>query len=134
VVRVGLLPRVGRAPTEDRLRHPNDVAPQGCPLVLLSPHVWPLIRGDLVVLLALEEFSGSTCMRFHGTSTFPQESRSITSTRCRAADSSGRRVCGSTASPSRSCDDGPVPLDVELAEIRDFLAAHEPFSSLPADV
>ena len=27
-----------------------------------------------------------------------------------------------------------MPLDVELAEIRDFLAAHEPFSSLPADV
>jgi CBS domain-containing protein len=32
------------------------------------------------------------------------------------------------------CHDGPMALDVELAEVREFLAQHEPFDSLPPAV
>ena len=32
------------------------------------------------------------------------------------------------------CHDGPMALDVELAEVREFLAEHEPFDSLPPAV
>src|SRR5690606_7746199 len=54
--------------------------------------------------------------------------------RSRASGQPVFRRTGSWPHRSGGCDDGPVPLDVELAEIRDFLAALEPFRSLPADV
>lgn len=58
----------------------------------------------------------------------------------RSADPAVSLLTGSVAGRLRpvgaanSGHDGEVPLDVELAEIRDFLAAHAPFEGLPGAV